>query len=117
MRFASLTTSYKTGYSFPQRGSVPASLPGAVSRKNVGRAVPAVSPANRHDRKSQLTMKIPRGAFQAEPSEESSSGGTGVSPVNDGQSRGTRDRPTNTGQSPEDRRSQAEPGNEKEKAQ
>jgi hypothetical protein len=69
--------------------------------------VPAVFPADRHDRSSQLTMNIPRRVFQAEPSEESSSGGTGVSPVNDGQSRGTRDRPTNTGQSPEDRHSQA----------
>jgi hypothetical protein len=67
-----------------------------------------------HDTESQLTMKIPRGEFQAELSRESSYGGTGVSPVNDGQSRGTRDRPTDTGQSPEDRHSQAEPGNEKD---
>jgi hypothetical protein len=76
--------------------------------------MPEDFPANRHDRQSQLTMKILRRVFQAEPSEESSSGGTGVSPVNDGQSRETRDVPPTPGRARRTGIPRQEPGNEKE---
>ncbi len=65
--------------------------------------LPAASPENRHDVSSQLIMKIAEGEFQAQPSEKSSSGETGVPPVTDGQDA----RPTKTRQSSADRHCQA----------